>query len=133
MWDVYRLSPDTIWVNSQEALNLSKKILQGSANSAFKFNFDVSQGMLGGGIMIREYLNRFSMQGGSTLAIKVHPNLPAGTILFTTAALPSNVKLDPEGKVSLTKPSAEADDVPSAEPEDLRDDRWRTRDHQRGR
>jgi hypothetical protein len=88
MWDVYRLSPDTIWVNSQEALNLSKKILQGSANSAFKFNFDVSQGMLGGGIMIREYLNRFSMQGGSTLAIKVHPNLPAGTILFTTAALP---------------------------------------------
>ncbi len=38
--------------------------------------------------MIRKYLNRFSMQGGSVLDIRVHPNLPAGTILFTTAALP---------------------------------------------
>ncbi|WP_053078380.1 hypothetical protein [Methylobacterium tarhaniae] len=88
MWDTYRLSPDTIWVNSQEALNLSKKILQGSANSAFKFEFSAAQDVLGGGIMIRKYLNRFSMQGGSVLDIRVHPNMPAGTILFTTAALP---------------------------------------------
>ena len=33
-----------------------------------------------------------------------------------TRQLPPNVKLDLEGKVSLTKPPAEADDVPSAEP-----------------
>ncbi len=33
MWDLYRLSPDTIWVNSQEGLNLSRKILQGSATA----------------------------------------------------------------------------------------------------
>ena len=38
--------------------------------------------------MIRTYLNRFSMSGGSVIDIKVHPNMPAGTILFTTSKLP---------------------------------------------
>ena len=38
--------------------------------------------------MVRTYLNRFSMQGGSVIDIRVHPNMPAGTILMTTKALP---------------------------------------------
>jgi hypothetical protein len=88
MWDNYRLSPDTIWVNSQEALNLSKKIMQGGVNSSMRFTFTSDQMNLGGGIMIRTYLNRFSMQGGSVLNIKVHPNMPAGTLLMTTQTLP---------------------------------------------
>ena len=88
MWDVYRLSPDTIWVNSQEALNISKKILAGSATAAQRFVFETVQNAIGGGIMVRTYLNRFSMQGGNVLDIKVHPNMPAGTVLMTTKALP---------------------------------------------
>jgi hypothetical protein len=88
MWDNYRLSPDTIWVNSQEALNISRKIVTGSAASAQRFVFDASQDFVGGGIMVRTYLNRFSMQGGGVLDIRVHPNMPAGTILMTTGVLP---------------------------------------------
>ncbi len=88
MWDLYRLSPDTIWVNSQEALNISKKILQGNANSAHRFSFETKQDALGGGIMVRTYLNRFSMAGGSVLDIKVHPNMPAGTVLLTSKSIP---------------------------------------------
>lgn len=88
MWDNYRLSPDTMWVSSQEALNVSKKILAGSQNSAQRFVFETAQDMVGGGIMVRTYLNRFSMQGGSVVDIRVHPNMPAGTILFTTRTLP---------------------------------------------
>jgi hypothetical protein len=38
--------------------------------------------------MVRTYLNRFSMQGGGVIDIKVYPNMPAGTILMTTKALP---------------------------------------------
>jgi hypothetical protein len=83
MWDNYRLSPDTMWVNSQEALNISRKILAGSQTSAQRF-ID----MVGGGVMVRTYLNRFSMQGGSVIDVKVHPNMPAGTILMTAKALP---------------------------------------------
>jgi hypothetical protein len=88
MWDNYRLSPDTMWVNSQEALNISKKILSGSANAAQRFVFETEQNAIGGGVMVRTYLNRFSMAGGSVVDIKVHPNMPAGTVLFTTKTLP---------------------------------------------
>ena len=88
MWDGNRLSPDAMWVSSQEALNISRKIVAGAASSAQRFVYDVSDDMVGGGVMVRTYLNRFSMQGGSTLDIRVHPNMPAGTILFTTAMLP---------------------------------------------
>ncbi len=88
MWDNYRLSPDTMWVNSQEALNISRKILSGSQTAAQRFVFESSQDVVGGGIMVRTYLNRFSMQGGSVIDIRVHPNMPAGSILMTTKVLP---------------------------------------------
>jgi hypothetical protein len=88
MWDNYRLSPDTMWVSSQEALNVSRKVLTGSTNAAQRFVFESAQNLVGGGIMVRTYLNRFSMQGGSAIDIRVHPNMPAGTILLTTSALP---------------------------------------------
>jgi hypothetical protein len=87
-WDTYRLSPDTIWVNSQEALNISKKIPQGQSTSAQRFVFNSERDSLGGGIMVRTYLNRFSMGGAKTLDIRIHPNMPAGTVLMTSRSLP---------------------------------------------
>jgi hypothetical protein len=88
MWDNFRLSPDTMWVNSQEAQNISRKIVAGSSNAAQRFVFETVQDAIGGGIMVRTYLNRFSMAGGSVIDIKVHPNVPAGTILMTSKSLP---------------------------------------------
>jgi hypothetical protein len=88
MWDGFKLGPDTMWVSSQEALNISKKILQGGQSSAQRFVFNTEQANIGGGIMVRTYLNRFSMQGGSVVDIKVHPNMPAGTVLFTSVSIP---------------------------------------------
>ena len=87
-WDNYRLSPDTLWVNSQEMNNIGKKILAGSANAAQRFVFNADQGMVGGGIMVRTYLNKFGMDGAQELKIRLHPNMPAGTMLFTTNRLP---------------------------------------------
>ncbi len=87
-WDLYRLSPDEVWVSSQEAGNISKKILAGGANSAQRFIFDASQDALGGGVMVTTYKNKYSMTGAKTLDIKVHPNMPAGTMLFLTRKLP---------------------------------------------
>jgi len=84
-WDNYRLSPDTIWVNSQEQKNISAKILTGSGtNSAQRFVFDTNQGQMAGGNLIRSYLNKYAMDGAQEIPIKLHPNMPAGTILFTT-------------------------------------------------
>ncbi len=87
-WDRFRLSPDTIWVNSQEASSLSKKILQGNSNAAQRFVFQSERDNIGGGIMVRTYLNKFSMGGAKTLDIRIHPNLPPGTILMTSRSLP---------------------------------------------
>jgi hypothetical protein len=88
MWDVFRLSPDTMWVNSQQALDISRKILAGNANGAFHININQSQGMMAGGVMVTSYLNRFSMAGAKEIAVKIHPNCPPGLILFTTKQLP---------------------------------------------
>jgi len=90
MWDNYRLSPDTFWVNSQEARNISKKILASTSGNpgAQRFVFTADQAQIGGGIMVRTYLNKFSMAGGSSIDIKVHPNVPAGTLLATSRGLP---------------------------------------------
>ena len=87
-WDNYRLSPDEIWVSSQEAGNISKKILSGGASSAQRFIFDAQQDAIGGGVMVTTYKNKYSLAGANTLDIKVHPNMPAGTMLFLTRKLP---------------------------------------------
>ena len=87
-WDNYRLSPDTLWMNSQEMNNIGKKILSGNSTAAQRFVFNADQGMIGGGIMVRSYLNKFGMDGAQELKIRLHPNMPPGTMLFTTSKLP---------------------------------------------
>lgn len=87
-WDKYRLSPDTIWVSSQEALTISQKILAGNSNGAFRIVVNMEQGMIAGGVMVATYLNRFSMSGANVLKVRIHPNMPAGTILFTSRSIP---------------------------------------------
>jgi len=87
-WDNYRLSPSTLWVNSQEMTNIGKKILAGNTTSAQRFVFNAEQGMVGGGIMVRTYLNKYAMNGATVLNIRLHPNMPPGTMLFQTDTLP---------------------------------------------
>lgn len=87
-WDNYRLSFDTIWVSSQEQKNITTKVLTGTSASSQRFVFDSKQGMLAGGTMVRSYLNKYSMDGAQEIPIRLHPNLPFGTILFTTKTLP---------------------------------------------
>jgi len=87
-WDNYRLAPDTLWVSSTEALRMSRLILDGKSNGAFRIVINPEQGGMIGGVMIATYLNRFGMAGASQVKIRLHPNMPAGTVLFTTRELP---------------------------------------------
>lgn len=87
-WDNYKLSPDTIWISSGLALSISRKILAGNANGAFRIVVNMEQGMMVGGVMIATYLNRFSMSGANVIKVRIHPNMPGGMILFTTSKLP---------------------------------------------
>jgi len=87
-WDVYRLSPTDIFVSSQEQQNIYKKILASSQTNAQRFVYNVEQGVLAGGAMVRSYLNKFSMSGAKEIPIHLHPNMPTGTIMFFTDQLP---------------------------------------------
>jgi hypothetical protein len=89
-WDNWRVSPSEIWVSSQEAINISKKIAQGPGSGATNLRFvrDAKDGLLVGALMARSYLNRFSLAGGNDIPIRLHPNLPPGTVLFNTRGLP---------------------------------------------
>lgn len=89
MWDNYRLSPDTIWVNSQEQRNISSKIVSSTTANAQRFTFSIQPGQLqGGGVIVTSYRNMFSMAGQPEIPIKLHPNLPKGSILVTSSKLP---------------------------------------------
>ncbi len=88
-WDTYKLSPSTIWVSSQEMGTIRKKILGGSTTAAQRFTFNVQQNGLIGGTVVKGYTNPFTMSpNGEEIPVKLHPHLPAGTILFTTDSLP---------------------------------------------
>ena len=87
-WDNYRLSPTDIYVSSQEQANISAKILSGTTSSAQRFTFTVDQGAIAGGVMVRSYLNKFSLDGAQEIPVRLHPNLPAGTLLFYSDGIP---------------------------------------------
>lgn len=88
-WDNYRLSPSCIWVNSQEMKNITAAVLKGSTSAAQRFMVTVTADrMVAGGFKIASYLNKFTMNGGQEIPVKIHPYLPAGVILFDTDELP---------------------------------------------
>jgi len=88
LWDNYRLSPSKIWVASQEMNNVGKKILAAPSTAAQRFVFNAEQGMIAGGVAVRSYLNKFTMEGMKEIPIGIHPNLTPGTVLFDTEELP---------------------------------------------
>jgi hypothetical protein len=85
-YDNYRLSPDTIWCNSQEIQNISAKIIAGGAAPLFRFNLDATGNVaIIAGAVVGQYLNKFT---GQLLKVRIHPFAVPGTILFTTKTLP---------------------------------------------
>lgn len=82
----YRLSPTVIYVNPQELVNLSKKVIQGQGApllTMFTKAEDIT--MITAGTKVGKYMNKVT---GDVIPIVVHPNMPAGTVFFYTATLP---------------------------------------------
>jgi hypothetical protein len=91
MWDSYRLGPSELLVNSQQALDITKKI--GSSSSlAYRIMLQDGQRNVVGGIYIGSYLNKFASSFAegipNEIPIRIHPNLPASTMLFPVYSLP---------------------------------------------
>ncbi len=90
MWDKFNLGPTHMFVNSQELVNISKKILQSGSSGAYRLNAQAADanGAIVGNALVSEYLNQFSYDGNKVLKIMLHPNMPAGTILFYCDKIP---------------------------------------------
>lgn len=90
MWDNYRISPTVMYVNSQEMKNIKTKCLTSSSAPLLRIEQPIDQkgfNLTAGG-RIAMYFNPFQVEGGTMIPIKVHPNIPAGTILAYAEQLP---------------------------------------------
>jgi len=92
MWDNYRLGPSVIWVNSQEQKNITTTVLSGGTNAPL-LRYEApttpgqAYGLVAGGV-IDYYYNPFSVDGGYKIPVKIHPDLPPGTIACWCEKLP---------------------------------------------
>jgi hypothetical protein len=90
MWDRFQVSPTVMWVNSQELKNITKKVLSSASSPLLRYDQDVNgseYGLTASGV-IRFYYNPFAMDGGIRIPVKIHPKVPAGTIMAYCENLP---------------------------------------------
>ncbi len=93
MWNNYRISPTVLYVNTQEQRNITAKCLTSASGPLLRYNVQADgetslpYGITANGV-VRWYYNPFSVDGGFDIPIKVHPDLPPGTILAFCERLP---------------------------------------------
>ena len=93
MWNAYRLSPTVLYVNAQEQRNITNKCLTSASGPLIRYNVAADSdnggpyGVSASGV-VRWYYNPFSVDGGFDIPVKVHPDLPPGTILALCERLP---------------------------------------------
>jgi hypothetical protein len=96
MWNNNQIGPDDMWVNAQELGNLTNHIFPAGGTNQVRFAMDVAnqrtmnaqQFQVAAGITVGLYLNKFGIGGPQLINVKLHPNVPPGTIVFTTRRLP---------------------------------------------
>jgi hypothetical protein len=91
LWDHYRIGVDQVWVNAQEAMNITQKLLTGTgatASQSFHFMVPADQSGLVGGMVVDSILNPFDPRGARRVKLMIEPNMPPGTILFEALEIP---------------------------------------------
>jgi hypothetical protein len=93
MWDNFRLSPTVLYVNSQELKNITNKVLSNASGPLLRYNASAAGGVdpyaIVAGGTVEFYFNPFSVDGGVKIPVKVHPDLPPGTIIGWSEQLPA--------------------------------------------
>ena len=85
-YNKYRLSPTVMYVSSQELINITKKIIGNNGAPLLRLTTGADNpSSIQAGLVVGEYLNKVT---GTKVAVRVHPNMPAGTIFFYTESLP---------------------------------------------
>lgn len=94
MWDANQVSPDVIYVNSQQLKDITTKVFTGTGSAPLLQYIEDPGGpgykATASGV-ISSYFNPFSTaaDGGIKIPIKIHPLVPAGTIFGYCNNLPA--------------------------------------------
>jgi hypothetical protein len=94
MWDNYRISPTVIYVSSQELKSITKLVLTNSTAPLLKYEAAIDERgsaeyKLTAAGVISFYFNPYTADGGMKIPVKLHPNVPPGTIMAYAERLPS--------------------------------------------
>ena len=106
MWDNYRVSVSVIYVNAQELDNITKKAMTGPSSTSLlqiMVNPQTGMGEMTAGGVVGWYFNPFTAEGGARIPIKLHPDLPAGTIVGWAENLPSHFQSNNTPNVAEVK------------------------------
>lgn len=86
-WNNYRLSPNIMYVPSTVLLDMNDLIISNGGAPLIRYNLDGKSpgGQIDAGVVVGSYLNKITNQ---YVKIVVHPNMPAGMILFWSDGVP---------------------------------------------
>jgi hypothetical protein len=93
MWNLYKVTVDVIYVNAQEMVNITNRVLNTTSAPLLRYERDGDMGeyALTGNGSISFYFNPY-IPGGRKIPIMIHPTLPPGTILAMAKTLPPYFK-----------------------------------------
>lgn len=90
MWNTSQVTPDVLYVNSQQLRNITDKVLSGGTGPLLNYFQTPQQGeyaMTAGGT-VQYYYNPFMLEGGQRIPIKIHPFMAPGSIVGWSQTLP---------------------------------------------
>lgn len=89
-WDNYRLSPTDLFVNSQELNSINKLVVANGGAPLVRFSGDFGSPASGlvAGAVVGTIINPYTQNGGQLVKLRLHPNVPAGTIVGFSSTLP---------------------------------------------
>lgn len=104
MWDSFQTSPTVLYVNSQQLRNITDRTLASGSSPLLQYfqTPDQAYGITAGG-QISRYYNPFMLDGGQQMPVKIHPNLPPGTIMGWCENLPAQFQSNEVPNVAEVK------------------------------
>jgi hypothetical protein len=104
MWNNYQVSPTVLYMNAQELRNVTTKVLSNSSGPLLRYDGNGANpyAITANGV-VEAYFNPFALNGGYKIPIKIHPFLPAGTIIGWTEQLPAQYQNNETPEVAEMK------------------------------
>ena len=91
MWQNFQLSPTVLYVNVQELKNITAKVLSNASGPLLRYEVNGADGNpydLAAAGAVSFYFNPFALNGGLRIPVRIHPRVPAGTIIGWAENLP---------------------------------------------